>query len=90
MTIGKLMYLIFDILALNGMTNVGMYNLSERLALVGKKVVTVFREAIKDRGKDYFSKLQFTLSGKISTHPPFTTYSSAIYCTLQMRRDEKE
>eukprot|EP00026_Physarum_polycephalum_P003620 Phypoly_transcript_03633.p1 GENE.Phypoly_transcript_03633~~Phypoly_transcript_03633.p1 ORF type:complete len:692 (+),score=105.06 Phypoly_transcript_03633:141-2216(+) len=62
---GKLMYLIFDILAINGQTNVGMYNLSERLGIIGKKVVTVFRDAVKERGKDYFMKLQFTLSGKI-------------------------
>ena len=60
------MYLIFDILALNGQTNVGMYNLSERLSLIGKKVVTVFRDAVKSHGKDYFMKLQFTLSGKVS------------------------
>jgi mRNA guanylyltransferase len=62
---GKLMFLIFDILALNGQTNIGMYNLSERLSIIGKKVVTVFRDAIKEKGKDYFMKLQFTLSGKI-------------------------
>jgi hypothetical protein len=70
------MYLIFDILALNGQTNVGMYNLSERLGIIGKKVVTVFRDAIKERGKDYFMKLQFTLSGKISSlpYPPLPSF----------------
>lgn len=62
---GKLMFLIFDILALNGQTNLGMYNLSERLGIIGKKVVTVFRDAIKEKGKEYAMKLQFTLSGKV-------------------------
>jgi mRNA guanylyltransferase len=63
---GKLMYLIFDILALNGQTNIGMYNLSERLGIVGKKVVSVFRDSVHERGgKDYYLKLQFTITGKI-------------------------
>lgn len=60
------MYLIFDILALNGQTSIGTYSLSERLGIIGKKVVTVFRDAVKERGKDYAMKLQFTLSGKVS------------------------
>lgn len=59
------MYLIFDILALNGQMSIGTYNLSERLGIIGKKVVTVFRDTVKERGKDYAGKLQFTLSGKI-------------------------
>jgi len=62
---GKLMYWIFDVLALNGQTNIGMYNLPERLGVIGKKVVTVFRDAVKEKGKEYAMKLQFTLSGKI-------------------------
>jgi hypothetical protein len=42
-----------------------MYNLPERLGIIGKKVVTVFRDAVKEKGKEYAMKLQFTLSGKI-------------------------
>jgi hypothetical protein len=63
---GKLMFLIFDILALNGKTNLGAYGLLDRLSIITKQVVEVFRAACKVCNmKDDSSRLQFSLAGKI-------------------------
>ncbi len=59
------MFLLFDILALNGKTNLGMYNLRDRLGIIGHKVVDVFRDHLAKTNMDP-ARLPFFIAGKIS------------------------
>lgn len=64
---GKLMFLLFDILALNGKANLGAHGLLDRLGIITKQVVETFRSACKACNmKDDSSRLQFSLAGKVS------------------------